>query len=1261
MPQVHHISIRAPWHDNSWAGTVCHKPVDNGACLVLPRIAELKREACEVACAGRRVDELAERDLPACMAERATFMASFAIARTVKHPYQQSSEMHRALRPTVLHQPPYSAAGIPFRWMNKEFASEFAEKWRLGFSPDREPMEPKWLADSGWVQNGQNQRAMLDGFFGSIVPEVSLCFFYAKQAPFIEDSRRVLLGVGRVKKLAKPIQYDREGEGPQADTPYVWDVIVEHSIRPDAKDGFLLPYKELTEIEAGGGNVDWSRCVAFSPADRLTEFSYATEHVSHDGAISALLECKSALEAARQYLSEQAAVGKALRWIDARLAELWKLRGPYPGLGPALTAFGIEHGNFLAFHLASQLEENSDPWPLVDKVLRNPSSLPSELKRLVTPELSNLWGNMKDERRRLLKLLGRFALNNQQAIRYFVQEVRSSAGVNYADIQILENPYVIYEADRFANSGNDDEWVEPVSLLTIDRGVFPSAIVAEKHPLPAPSALSGPLDARRIRALTVEQLEVAATSGHTLMPRESIVTAIREAKLEPPCPVYGDVFDAMNGEMTPEVVAVSLKDDKPAYQLIRYVEIRNLVAKDISARAASPKRHEIKADWGAELNELLGPADPKDTDEIKARQEKAAALTELTASRFSVFVGPAGAGKTTVLQLLCKHADIARGGILLLAPTGKARVQMWQKCGHEAQTLAQFLGQWGKRYDSATGAYRMTKGEKFKSAKTVIVDESSMITEDMLGALIDALQGVERLILVGDPRQLPPIGAGRPFVDIVRYLAPINLDGVFPKVGKGYAELTIQRRHKKAGKTASFPVDLQLANWFSGRALPPGEDEIWSKLIGQNDINGRIRTVRWNSNEDLRESLLNVLCEELTLSGRDDRNGFEQSYGGEPYKEHVYFNRGAAAKAEAWQVLSPFRSQILGSRDINRLIQRTFRQGAIDWARESNTPPFNRRMPRITRPRGPEEIVYGDKVINVRNHKRTKVYPNAGALGYIANGEIGVVTGQTKKTTDTWKGLPWLTKVEFSSQLGFAYDYNGGDFDDEGSPLLELAYAVTVHKAQGSEFGITFLVIPEKHPLVTRELLYTALTRQQQRVVILHQGDINSLRAFASDERAETPGRFTNLFEKQRPEFKPAPVKLSDKRYIEAGLIHRSRRGTALRSKSEVIIDDALFSNGIDAVYEEPFFGKDGSLKLPDFTIENASTGQKIIWEHCGMMADEGYRQRWEEKKAWYRKNGVLPHEEGGGEVATLVVTFDDEHGGIDGLQIDTIISSVIA
>lgn len=56
MPVVNHVSIRVPWHDNAWQGTVCLRPVENGACLALPRIAQLKREDCEAKCAGKRVD-----------------------------------------------------------------------------------------------------------------------------------------------------------------------------------------------------------------------------------------------------------------------------------------------------------------------------------------------------------------------------------------------------------------------------------------------------------------------------------------------------------------------------------------------------------------------------------------------------------------------------------------------------------------------------------------------------------------------------------------------------------------------------------------------------------------------------------------------------------------------------------------------------------------------------------------------------------------------------------------------------------------------------------------------------------------------------------------------------------------------------------------------------------------------------------------------------------------------------------------------------
>jgi hypothetical protein len=79
------------------------------------------------------------------------------------------------------------------------------------------------------------------------------------------------------------------------------------------------------------------------------------------------------------------------KWIDLQLGRLWKLRGPYPGLGAALTAFGVEHGSYVGYEIASQLEENTDPWPLVDKVFRNPAILPTELASQVTTELQNKW------------------------------------------------------------------------------------------------------------------------------------------------------------------------------------------------------------------------------------------------------------------------------------------------------------------------------------------------------------------------------------------------------------------------------------------------------------------------------------------------------------------------------------------------------------------------------------------------------------------------------------------------------------------------------------------------------------------------------------------------------------------------------------------------------------------------------------------------------------------------------------------------------
>ena len=63
---THHVTIRVPWHDSGWTGSVCRRPLDNTSCLILPRIGEGRRDEVETRCAGKRLDELAAGDLPPC-------------------------------------------------------------------------------------------------------------------------------------------------------------------------------------------------------------------------------------------------------------------------------------------------------------------------------------------------------------------------------------------------------------------------------------------------------------------------------------------------------------------------------------------------------------------------------------------------------------------------------------------------------------------------------------------------------------------------------------------------------------------------------------------------------------------------------------------------------------------------------------------------------------------------------------------------------------------------------------------------------------------------------------------------------------------------------------------------------------------------------------------------------------------------------------------------------------------------------------------
>lgn len=305
-------------------------------------------------------------------------------------------------------------------------------------------------------------------------------------------------------------------------------------------------------------------------------------------------------------------------------------------------------------------------------------------------------------------------------------------------------------------------------------------------------------------------------------------------------------------------------------------------------------------------------------------------------------------------------------------------------------------------------------------------------------------------------------------------------------------------------------------------------------------------------------------------------------------------------------------------------------------------------------PFGPQGILYGDKVINIRNQRRKDVYPQEGEA-YIANGDIGIVVGQYKGKRAKYKRPPWKIEVEFAGQLGRKYGFSKGEFGDDREATLELAYCLTVHKTQGSEFGMTFVVLTNPCRLLSRELLYTALTRHQDKLVILHQGPIEDYRRYAGDEFSEIARRMTNLFTP------PDPREVSTgsaSRFLEDSLIHRAERGDLVRSKSELVIADKLHAAGIDYAYEQPLVLSGGRTRYPDFTIEDDASGITYYWEHLGLLDDPAYRTRWERKRKEYLQEGIAPFAPGLDVDRILIETSDDSGGGLDAQHIAKLIRS---
>lgn len=1241
---IRHLSLRVPWMDKPWNGEVCDNPKENRYCTILKNIMENKtEESCKQF----------DKDNCPCIKEKASFMCEKSLGKiTSSYPYREYKNNCKHFENTDIEYKPYSVPSMCFRWLFRNKIYDILKLNNIKLNLNDGIEDTLQLTNNKvWYQLKENHEKIFNAFYGYIKPEKSLCFFYTKNAPFVEEvsGRRIITAIGNILSVSENKEYEYnkpidqiENEG--LHRALLWEHIVEHSIRKDDNgyyDGVLFPYHELNDYlnknqdkaDEVYKNID--DYVLFSSVESFENFSYSTEHVIHNDAIELLIKAKKVLNNLAKLLNKN--FTRNYKWIENKITEVLKLRGHYPLFGEVLSALGFKDAFEIEKRIYEEyLKDNTiDFWDYFENNLETLT----DVKRNNT--IINIWKNKIEEEKDFYYFLSR--LN----IQISVDDIRNNIISNIE--KYIENPYKLYTGKENICTIHNI-YKRPIKdILCLDNALYISDEVKELFPNIKGMHFDDEYDYRRVTAFIYHILN--NETENTILSISDIFKKIKDLSSLNELNLNVDIINAIsNEEYFKELIYKFGQNDHIILQLQYYKKTKDIIEDTIKEKFN--KIDNINNDVYSEIENKYKDKDSKYTEQIEA-------IKVLYHNKFSVLRGSAGSGKTSVISEFCSLNEVNENGIIILTPTGKARTVISKKINNndsinkgkiDINTIAGFTSR-NKRYDDYGDfiLYEYCNKGTLES-KTLIIDECSMLTEDSLAAVFEiARNSVDRIILVGDDSQLTPIGRGKPFYDIINYLKENNNDYL----------ITLTNNHRQDEGSLSIKFAMNFRNDIYEKNENDSNDDI--NNIQKDDL----KFIKWTSNDDRNYSddLIDSIKGAMAEIGITDKNSYLENIGGGKSYNAVYlfdfftnnFN------VEKWQILTPLKQNTLaGSITINSHIHDFLFHDEIyrDYYKrvDRNTYSYLQKRNAYPSPCGAEKILYGSKVINLLNQKK---YSNKKIKEFIANGEIGAVVGRydnsmLNKPYGTAKESDYLD-INFPNVGDTRFKYTKQDFEGDGSDSnLELAYAITCHKSQGSQFKNTIVVIPKCSSFfMSKEMLYTIFTRHEENIYVLVEVDDKNitydelkkeLLKFYHYRYSKTTFILTNLFNDN-----PKLIYREDFGWYDENKVHITERGEKVRSKSEVIIANHLYqkekASKIEYSYEVKYEGKNGDFKLPDFTITKG--GKKYLLEHLGMLSNENYKNKWEEKKKWYEDNGIYEASDDNKDKVQLIIT-KDENGALE-------------